>query len=236
MSDMELHGQAMLDYLNGEEDAYCILRRDDGIVYPPIYAKQFFYPDGLPELDRIAVERCAGRVLDIGAGAGSHSLAIQERGLDVTSVDISAKAVRVMSERSCRDAKVGDVFDSYSEPFDTVFIILSIGIVQNLDGLAGFFKHLNGLMTDDGQLITDSIDPRNSEDESYRKYTQDKVAKGCYLGERTLRFEYQDQTSDWFEWMHIDPETLEQYTNAAEYSMKYLGNDGKRYLVSIAKR
>ena len=34
---MELHGQAMLDYLNGEEDAYCILRRDDGIAYPPIY-------------------------------------------------------------------------------------------------------------------------------------------------------------------------------------------------------
>ena len=72
---MELHGQAMLDYLNGEEDAYCILRRDDGIAYPPIYARQFFYPDGLPELDKIAVERCAGRVLDIGAGAGSHSLA-----------------------------------------------------------------------------------------------------------------------------------------------------------------
>jgi len=51
---MELHGQAMLDYLMGEEDAYCILRRDDGIAYPPIYARQFFYPDGLPELDRIA--------------------------------------------------------------------------------------------------------------------------------------------------------------------------------------
>src|SRR5881392_2524274 len=74
---MELHGQAMVDYLNGEEDAYCILRRDDGIAYPPIYARQFFYPKGLPELDQIAVERCAGRVLDIGAGAGSHSLAIQ---------------------------------------------------------------------------------------------------------------------------------------------------------------
>ena len=99
---MELHGQAMLDYLNGEEDAYCILRRDDGVAYPPIYARQFFYPDGLPELDQIAVERCVGRVLDIGAGAGSHSL----------------------------------------------------------------------------------------------------------VGERTLRFEYKGQTSDWFEWMHIDPETL----------------------------
>jgi 2-polyprenyl-3-methyl-5-hydroxy-6-metoxy-1,4-benzoquinol methylase len=231
---MELHGQAMLDYLKGEEDACCILRRDDGIAYPPIYAKQFFYPDGLPELDRIAVERCSGRVLDIGAGAGSHSLAIQDRGLDVTSIDISAKAVSVMSQRGCRDARVGDVFDSYSAPFDTVLVILNIGIVQNLDGLARFLKQLGTLMTDQGQLITDSIDPRNSEDHSYRKYTQDKIAKGRYLGERTLRFEYKDQTSDWFEWMHIDPETLGHYVAQAGYSMKHLGVDGKRYLVSIA--
>lgn len=225
MPDMELHGQAMLDYMSGEEDAHCILRRDDGVAYPLIYAKQFFYPNGLPELDRIAVEHCTGRVLDVGAGAGSHSLAIQERGLDVTSTDISAKAVKVMSERGCKDARVSDVFDSYSEPFDTVFVILNIGIVQNLDGLAKFFKHLDGLMTDGGKLITDSIDPRNSEDESYRKYTQTKVAKGCYFGERTLRFEYKDQVSDWFEWMHIDPETLRQYAEEAGYSMKHLGND-----------
>ncbi len=232
---MELHGQAMLDYLNGEEDAYCILRRDDGIAYPPIYARQLFYQDGLPELDKIAVRRCAGRVLDIGAGAGSHSLAIQDRGLDVTSIDISEKAVTVMSERGCRDARVGDVFDSYSAPFDTILVILNIGIVQNLDGLARFLKQLERLLTDDGQLITDSIDPRNSDDDNYRKYTQDKIAKGCYLGERTLRFEYKDQVSDWFEWMHIDPDTLGHYVDAAGYSMKHLGSDGKRYLVSIAK-
>ena len=232
---MELHGQAMLDYLNGEEDAYCVLRRDDGIAYPPIYARQFFYPDGLPALDKIAVERCTGRVLDIGAGAGSHTLAIQDRGLEVTSIDISAKAVRVMSARGCRDARVGDVFDSYPAPFDTILVILNVGIVQNLNGLARFLKQLETLMIPGGQLITDSIDPRNSEDESYRKYTLAKIAKGRYLGERTLRFEYRNQVSDWFEWMHIDPETLGHYVSEAGYSMKHLGSDGRRYLVSIAK-
>jgi 2-polyprenyl-3-methyl-5-hydroxy-6-metoxy-1,4-benzoquinol methylase len=232
---MELHGQALLDYINGDEDAHYMLRRDDGIAYPPIYAKQFFYPEGLPALDRIAVQRCAGKVLDLGAGAGSHSLAIQDRGLDVTSVDISAKAVEAMSRRGCKDARVGDIFDSYSEPFDTVFVILNIGIVRNLDGLARFLKHLDALISDNGRLITDSIDPRNSEDESYRKYTNAKIAKGRYLGERTLRIEYKNQIGDWFEWIHIDPETLGQYVHKAGYSMECLGNDGKRYLVSITR-
>jgi cyclopropane fatty-acyl-phospholipid synthase-like methyltransferase len=236
MPAMELHGQAMLDCLNGKDDAQYILRRDDGIAYAPIYAKQFFYPDGLPELDRIAVQRCFGRVLDIGAGAGSHSLAIQGRGLDVTSSDVSVKAVQVMSQRGCRDANVRDIFDSYPEPFDTIFVILNIGIVGDLEGLVRFLKLLSALMTDDGQLITDSVDPRNSKDERYREYTQSKVAKGCYVGERTLRIEYKDQIGDWFEWMHIDPETLEEYVSKAGYCMEHLGRDGKRYLVSIKRR
>ena len=82
---MDLHGQAMLDYLNGEKDAYCVLRRDDGIPYHPIYDKQVLYPDRLPAVDQIAVEHCGGTVLDIGAGDGWHSLAIHEYRLDVTS-------------------------------------------------------------------------------------------------------------------------------------------------------
>jgi hypothetical protein len=141
-----------------------------------------------------------------------------------------------MSRRGCINAKVGDLFDSYSERFDTVFVILNIGIVRDLGGLARFLKHLDALMSDNGRLITDSIDPRDSEDESYRKYTQAKIAKGRYLGERTLRFEYKNQISDWFEWMHIDPETLERYVREAGYTMECLGNDGKRYLVAITKR
>lgn len=95
--------------------------------------------------------------------------------------------------------------------------------MRNLDGLAKFLKHLGTLLTESGQLITDSTDPRNSEDEGYRKYTEDKVAKGCYLGKRTLRFEYKNQISDWFEWVHIDPETLGNHVRGAGYRMKHLG-------------
>ena len=179
---------------------------------------------------------CIGGVLDIGAGAGSHSLALQGRGLDVTSVDVSHKAVQVMSRRGCENAIVGDVLDTYPRRFDTVLVILNLGIVRNLDGLARFLNHLGTILAEGGQLITDSIDPRDSEDEPYRAYTRGKVAKGGYLGERTLRFEYKGRASDWFEWMHIDPETLEARVQAAGYVMRHLGQDGRRFLVSISRR
>lgn len=232
---MELHGQAMLDYLAGDEDAQCILRRDDGLAYPPIYAKQFFYPDGFAKLDRLAVEQCSGRVLDIGAGAGSHSLAIRDRGLEVTSVDISRKAVQVMAERGVQNPIVGDVFDVYPNPFDTVFVILNVGIVGDLNGLDRFLEHLDSLLVNGGQCITDSFDPRNPRDKAYRKYQQDKMSKGCYLGERTLRFEYRGQTRDWFEWMHIDPETLGRHVSEAGWNMQTIGTEGNRFLVRITR-
>jgi SAM-dependent methyltransferase len=232
---MDLHGQAMLDYLNGEQDAFCVLRRDDGIAYPPIYATQFFHPEGLPPLDRIAVEHCTGRVLDVGAGAGSHSIELRRRGLDVTSVDLSPKAVEVMRRRGVSHPMVGNVFDAHTEPFQTVLVILNIGIVGNPDGLSRFLNHLGTLLLPGGQLITDSIDPRDSADETYRRYTEAKIAKGRYLGERTLRFEYKGQASNWFEWMHIDPVTLRERTQQAGWLMTDLARDGRRYLVSITR-
>jgi SAM-dependent methyltransferase len=236
LPEMEMHGQAMLDYLKGDRGAHCILHRDDGFAYPPIHARDFFYPDGLPELDQIAVRSSARQVLDLGAGAGSHSLALQVRGLDATSVDATHKAVEVMTRRGCKEAIVGDVFDTYPGRFDTVLVILNIGIVGNLDGLALFLAHLGTILAEGGRLITDSIDPRDSQDKAYRTYTRGEVARGGYLGERTLRFEYKGRVSDWFEWMHIDPETLEARVQEAGYVMERLGQDGRRYLVSIAGR
>ena len=43
----------------------------------------------MPLLERTALQLATGRVLDVGAGSGCHSLTLQERGLEVEAIDIS---------------------------------------------------------------------------------------------------------------------------------------------------
>jgi SAM-dependent methyltransferase len=234
-SDMDLHGQALLDYLQGETETYVLLHRDDGFTYQPIPAKSWFYQEGFPEFDQVALARCDGRVLDLGAAAGSHALVLQAKGVDVIAVDLSPKAVAVMKARGVKKARIGDVYDTYNSRFDTVLILCNIGIVQSLAGLDRFLHHLPSLLAPHGQLLADSIDPSNPTDEMYQRYIKQKAAKGHYFGERTLRFEYKGQMSEWFEWIHIDPETLEKHAKQAGLGFDIVVRDNRRYLCSIRR-
>jgi 2-polyprenyl-3-methyl-5-hydroxy-6-metoxy-1,4-benzoquinol methylase len=230
---MDLHGQALFDYWRGDHEAVYTLRRDDEVAYPPISVRDWFYPEGLPELDRIAVNSCQGRVLELGAGAGSHALAVQKLGLAVTAVDISALAVEVMRERGVHDARVGDLYDLHSERYDTILILRNIGITGTLAGLDRFLHHLPNLLNPEGQLITDSIDPREPTDADYQAYQRRQIAGGKYLGERTLRFEYKGLVSSWFDWLHIDPETLEEHVYQADLSLELIAAESRTFLCAI---
>jgi SAM-dependent methyltransferase len=232
---MDLHGQALLDYWRGDHDAVYILRRDDDIAYPPIPVRDWFYPEGLPELDRIAVNSCRGRVLELGAGAGSHALALQKLGLPVTAVDLSSLAVAIMRERGVQDARTGDLYDVFAERYDTILILRNIGITGTLAGLERFLHHLPNLLNPGGRLITDSIDPREPTDAAYQAYQRRQIASGKYLGERTLRFEYKGLASDWFDWLHIDPETLEEQVYGADLSLELIAAESRTFLCAICQ-
>src|SRR5258706_16069543 len=55
--------------------------------------------DDMPELEWVALQYCRGRILDVGAGAGSHALFLQQTGMDVTALDISPLAAEVIKAR-----------------------------------------------------------------------------------------------------------------------------------------
>ena len=101
----EPHAHALRDYFAGARDATLTLYSDLGEQEEIPAALFFRTPEEFFPFERAALELCRGRVLDVGAGTGVHSLYLQERGHDVVAIDVMADAVEIMRERGVRDAR-----------------------------------------------------------------------------------------------------------------------------------
>lgn len=92
-------GEALLDWLDGGAGAH-IIERDDGLVEGiPSCAQYFGGPDAVAPIEQEALGLIGEKVLDIGAGAGRFSLAVQERGATAVALDDSAGAIEVCRRR-----------------------------------------------------------------------------------------------------------------------------------------
>jgi len=191
----------------------------------PVY---FRHPSSMPELEQIALSECRGKVLDIGAGAGSHALTLQQAGFDVTALDISPKAAEVMRSRGVEKVVAADIFTFQEERFDTLLLLMNgIGLVGNLDGLRRFLVHAKSLLNPSGQLIFDSSDV------AYL-YEDGPPEKESYYGEIICRYEYKRKKTDWFSWLYIDEQTLTGLATAEGWTItKLFEDEDDQYLVRL---
>lgn len=164
----------------------------------------------MPPQEKEAVRLCRGRVLDVGAGSGCHSVELIKRGLDVVAIDISELSVQVMQERGI-DARIVDFFDkSFDEKFDTILMAMNgIGIVGKIERLSDFFMRAKQLLAPDGQILLDSSDIKyvfENEDGSL-----DIDLAAGYYGELDYRMQYRGIKGETFDWLYIDFDTLSMY-------------------------
>ncbi len=171
----------------------------------------------MPIQERKAIEMCRGKVLDVGAGSGCHSIVLMERGLDVVAIDISQLSVDVMKERGINALNVNFFDETFVEKFDTLlFAMNGIGIVGKIENLGAFFRSARRLLAPGGQLLLDSSDI------SYI-FTDDDggmdidLAAG-YYGEIDYAMRYKNIKGEPFDWLYIDFDTLAMY--AEEHGFK----------------
>ena len=209
---MEPYGRSLLDFFNGDRSAQVVIHRDDGHA-DDLPAGIFFRdPSDFSPIEQEAVALCRGYVLDIGAGTGCHSLALQERGTRVLAIDVSPQALEILSKRGVEKCRHVDVFEFQGGPFDTLLLMMhGIGMVQNLTGLDHFLEHARTLLKPDGQLLFDSLDVRCTDNPVHLAYQQANRRAGRYFGQIRLRFEYQGQMGPPFGWLHVDPGTLAEH-------------------------
>ena len=184
------------------------------------------FPD-MPIQEQKALELCHGKVLDVGAGSGCHSVILKERRLAPVAIDISELSVEVMTERGL-DARNINFFDeTFTEKFDTILLAMNgIGIVGKIDRLPLFFRSIKRLLAPGGQVLLDSSDI------SYVFMDDDggmdiDLAAG-YYGEIDYKMRYKNITGTPFDWLYIDFDTLSMYAEEHGFTCEKC-IDGEHY-------
>lgn len=166
----------------------------------------------MPALEREALEVAGGNILDVGAGTGCHSLALQAMEKAVTAIDISPLAVATMRERGVHDVHEQDFFTLQGQ-YDTILMLMNgIGIVGTISRLPALFMQLDHLLARGGQVLCDSSDICYIyEDE---EGIIDLTGVKGYYGELTYQMQYRGIKGEPFPWLFIDPETLSEQATA----------------------
>ena len=220
-------GRAISDYFHtgkaGKLRVLSSMFYEDEIPVPTLFRTH----DNMPIQERKAIELCRGRVLDVGAGSGCHSIILKERGMEVVAIDISELSIEVMKERGI-DARNINFFDeTFDEKFDTLlFAMNGIGIVGKVENLGDFFRSAKRLMAPGGQLLLDSSDIK------YVFMDEDggmdiDLAAG-YYGEIDYKMRYTNITGEPFDWLYIDFDTLSMYAEEHGFNCEKC-IDGEHY-------
>lgn len=232
------HGLAILAYFRGDKSAELKMHRDDGELGMLSMSHYFRSPDKFSVVEVTALDLCKGRILDVGAGGGIHTLELLARGMTVKAIDVSPETVEVLKERGIGDAACVDVFNLDDESFDTLLMLgHGIGMVEDLLGLKRFLKHAQQITSDEGQIVLHSLDVRKTDYPLHLAYHAANRKAGRYFGEVRLRLEFEGKTGPTFGWLHVDPDTLRDEAEKTGWNCQIaLIDDEGEFLARLTKK
>jgi SAM-dependent methyltransferase len=203
----DLFGKAILDFQtkNAPEPLITETTISDPDEMDVAYLFRNF--DQMPAIEQKALQLATGRVLDVGCGAGSHSLYLQQQSKEVISIDISEKAIQACRLRGVAHPLKMDVME-VTEKFDTILLLMNgTGIFETLKQSTSYLIKLKSLLNENGQILIDSSDIiyMFDEDEDGGKW----IPSDNYYGELEFTITYKNETEDSFPWLYMDYNTLQ---------------------------
>ena len=202
----DVFGKALLDYQSGNSREHLITSTSISVEDELPLSYLFRNYSEMPQLEQKALQRAKGKVLDVGCGAGNHTLWLQSKGYTVKAIDSSKGAIEVCKQRGVLNAALKPLLDE-TEQFDTVLLLMNgTGIFQELVQVSKYLKHLKTLLNPDGQILIDSSDI------SYM-YEDDDGGSWIdlntnYPGELDYYLSYKGEKEAPMKWLYLDFETL----------------------------
>jgi SAM-dependent methyltransferase len=215
-----------------------IVERDDGLINGVLAAPYLDEPDRWPAHDRRALDRARGRVLDVGVGAGRVALALQERGVPVTGLDISPGAIEVCRARGVRDLVHASVEEhaTAGHRYDT-FLLLgnNLGLLEGRERAPAFLAALARMASPGAQVIAQGTDPYGTTDPVQVAYHERNRRHGRLGGQLRLRLRYRELATDWFDYLVCSPDELAELVAGTGWRLTDIDNtDAPYYLATLS--
>ncbi|MEN9742887.1 MAG: hypothetical protein RLZZ65_692 [Bacteroidota bacterium] len=227
-------GQAILDFAKNKKPFDIIVSSDlcdDDII--PIEVL-FRTEKDMPELELEALSLCKGKVLDIGAGAGVHSLTLQDYGLDVQAIDLSAGAVTYMKSMGLNAKQLDFYTLNNKQKYNTILSLMNgFGLAKTLANLPAFLRHAFDLLEPGGCLIADSTDVKYLyEDEDGSMWLD---LNSAYYGNFKFQMHYNKISGPVFDWLYVDYDTLHQHATEIGFKCRRASTADDHFLAVLQR-
>lgn len=229
----DLMGKAIWDYFhqNSPEDIVTESSVSEPDVLPVSYLFRNFAE--MPSIEQKALELSKGKILDVGAAAGSHSLYLQnQKKLDATAIDISEKSIEICKLRGVRNSVCQNLLDFNAETFDTILLLMNgTGIFETIDRMDDYLKKLHQLLNPGGQLLIDGTDILYM----FENPEGIELPADHYYGEVEYYVSYKGEEDEPFKMLYLDYDNLKTAAEEFGFKVEKVIDDEDSYLARLIK-
>jgi SAM-dependent methyltransferase len=204
-------GHEIYDYFRGK-GGYEIVERDDGFFSvsrgPSLYFLEY---EKWPESEKEAMKYVKGRVLDVGCGAGRHSLYLQAQGFDVVGMDDSPLAIEACRARGVQSARLLSVTQITHQlgVFDTILMLgNNFALVGNAKRAKWLLRRFHKITSEAGRIIAQTRDPYQTELPEHLEYHARNREKGKMSGAARIRVRYKRYVTPWIDFLMVSKEEM----------------------------
>ena len=238
----DAYGQQLLEQYNKRTATAEIIERDDDYIDTGSDAGLYFseYCQWSP-LERQAIKRARGKILDIGCGAGRHSLYLQKEGFDVTGIDNSPGAIKVCKLRGLKKAfarPIADIDKFKSNSFDTILMLgNNFGLFGDAENAHLLLEKMNRITAPDAQIIAETRNPYQTDNTEHLQYHKLNRRRGRMGGQIRMRVRFGKTVGEWFDYLFVSPEEMRGIFQNTDWQIEKLLNvEEANYVAVIQKK
>ena len=233
-------GQEIWAYYQGRE-VFEIWERDDGYIaaYATEPRRYFLEYEDWQLHEKRAMEFVKGKVLDIGCGAGRHSLYLQKKGFDVLGIDLSPLAVKVCKLRGVKRAKVMSIEDAVFPPntFDTLVMLgCNFSVFGSFKKAQRLLKKLHKITSRSALIIAETRDPYQTDNPAYLEYYELNKQRKRMAGQLRGRVRFEKYASKWFDWLMVSKEEMKEILHGTKWQVREFIDSGNAQYIAIIEK